>query len=81
MTFEQFQQTPSWGNKAVCPRCKTSNVALYPGCGCRSEGNIGHIMKWHHYCSLPSQAPTKFYDATNEPDVIGYFEEREIIFF
>ena len=74
MTFEQFQQTPSWGNKATCPRCLTNKTEPYPGCGCRSEGNTGHIMKWHHRCPKP----TKIYDATYEPDVIEYFEEREI---
>jgi hypothetical protein len=69
MTFKEFQQTSSWGNKAICPRCLTSRTEPYPGCHCPSNmGGYGtnHIMLYHHRCPKPS----KFYDATQDPDVL-----------
>lgn len=70
MTFQEFQQTSSWGDdKVVCPRCLTSRTQPYPGCGCppNSSGyGTNHIMKFHHRCPKPS----KFYDAINDPDVL-----------
>jgi hypothetical protein len=68
MTFKEFQQTPSWGTRAICPRCLSNKTMPYPNCGCRAEtGGREHIMKYHHCCPSPS----KFYDATNDTDVIA----------
>jgi hypothetical protein len=74
MTFEEFQQESSARN-IVCPKCKTSNTEPNPGCPCRSEGNLGHIMKYHHVCPKP----IRFYDSSNDVDVIETLKEREIL--
>jgi hypothetical protein len=76
MTFEEFQNTRSWvQGKAICPRCLTSATQPYPNCGCPPNANgygTNHIMRWHHKCLTP----TMFFDATNDPDVIEYFEKK-----
>jgi hypothetical protein len=71
MTKEEFDQLDSNGS-VKCPRCLSGRTEPHGGCGCPSRiGGYGtrHINKWHHSCPKPS----KFYDATNDPDVLEVF--------
>ena len=68
MTKKEFDQLDS-DRKIPCPRCLSKSTHPYPNCGCppsRTGYGTRHINKWHHSCPKP----TKFYDATNDPDVL-----------
>ena len=65
MTKQDYDQLDSDG-RVACPRCLSRSTTPSGGCGCPPRmGGYGtrHINKYHHRCP----APTKFYDATNDP--------------